>query len=319
MKILVTGGLGFIGHNVVSKLETLGHEVIIIDNQSTYDLMHRHEVDHLVQERREKIKTPNIFYLPITDNLDRIFEVHKPEMVIHLASHPRQKAVLRNPEQATNTMITGLVNVCETSLKHDVKKIIFISSSMVYGDFSDPIKETAICKPIGLYGVLKLAGENVINEYGRKGLTYTIIRPSAVYGPNDAPDRVITKFFLSAMAGKTLYVDGQYEELDFTYVDDVAEGIVQASLSPYTHFQTYNLTNNNARSLLEAAALVTRIVGKGNVEIRARQVDFPSRGALNIDAARRDFNYNPQTQIEEGFNRYFQYLNNSLFWNSKAV
>jgi nucleoside-diphosphate-sugar epimerase len=124
---------------------------------------------------------------------------------------------------------------------------------------------------------------------------------------------------LTAMRGGVLNVNGAGETLDFTYVEDAADGIVAAALSDNTNFNTYNITKSHSRTLLDAANLAVKIVGKGSIEVRGKDVDFPSRGALNIDAARKDFGYNPKVDVEEGFERYYEWLSNSPFWSSKTV
>jgi len=107
--------------------------------------------------------------------------------------------------------------------------------------------------------------------------------------------------------------------LDFTYVEDAADGIVAAALSENTNNKTYNITKSHSRTLLDAANLAVKIVGRGTIEVRDRDQDFPSRGALNIDAARRDFGFNPQVDVEEGFQRYYEWFDNSLYWSKKTV
>jgi nucleoside-diphosphate-sugar epimerase len=124
---------------------------------------------------------------------------------------------------------------------------------------------------------------------------------------------------LTAMRGGTLKVNGASETLDFTYVEDAAEGIVASALSENTKNKTYNITKSHSRSLLDAANLAVKIVGKGNIEVKDKDADFPSRGALNIDAARKDFGYDPKVDVEEGFERYYEWLSNSPFWSSKTV
>jgi nucleoside-diphosphate-sugar epimerase len=121
------------------------------------------------------------------------------------------------------------------------------------------------------------------------------------------------------MRGGTLKVNGASETLDFTYVEDAAEGIVAAALSDNTNNKTYNITKSHSRSLLDAANLAVKIAGKGTIEVKDKDADFPSRGALNIDAARRDFGYNPKVDVEEGFERYYEWLSNSPFWSQKTV
>jgi len=329
MNILVTGGLGLIGHNVVTRLQDLGHAVSIVDNKTNYGIIPQDEIDYLMREREKKvindkfINTLSFLYtkdIVNADDVDRIFSIEEPEIVIHMASFPRQKVVNSNPAMGSRVMSEGLLNLLEASTKYEVRKFIYISSSMVYGDFTDDVTEDAICKPQGQYGIMKLAGEWLVKDYARKdNMVYTIIRPSAVYGPLDVEDRVIAKFMLAAMRGELLKVNGASETLDFTYVDDAADGIVAAALSDNTDNKTYNITKSHSRSLLDAANLAVNLAGKGTIEVRDKDADFPSRGALNIDAARRDFGYDPKVDVEEGFQKYYEWLSNSPFWSSKTV
>jgi UDP-glucose 4-epimerase len=319
MKILVTGGYGLIGHNVVSRLEKLGHEVSIMDTQTTYGIIPQKELDYLLTERRRKFNS-EIWLRDIcnSEQVDRTFYLEEPEIVIHMASFPRQKVVNSNPALGSRTMSEGLLNLLEASVKYEVRKFIYISSSMVYGDFKDDVTEDAICKPQGQYGIMKLAGEWLVKDYARRdNMVYTIIRPSAVYGPLDVEDRVISKFMLTAMRGGVLNVNGVNETLDFTYVDDAADGIVAAALSDNTENKTYNITKSHSRTLLDAANLAVKLVGKGTINLRDKDADFPSRGALNIDAARRDFGFDPKVDVEEGFQKYYDWLSNSVYWQSK--
>ncbi len=321
MRILVTGGMGLIGHNVVSRLEDLDHEVLIVDNMTTYGIIPQDELDYLMEERSKKIYSVCQWHnIANRGAIDHIFDTFEPEIVIHMASFPRQKVVNKDPALGARTMMEGLLNLCEASKKVGVKKFVYISSSMVYGDFTDDVTEDAVCNPQGQYGIMKLAGEWLVKDYSRKGdFNHTIIRPSAVYGPLDVEDRVISKFMLTAMQGGTLCVNGPTETLDFTYVDDAADGIVAAALSDNTANKTYNITKSHSRTLLEAAELAVKLAGKGYINVRGRDLDFPSRGALNIDAARRDFGFDPKVDVEEGFQIYYEWLSNSSFWSSKTT
>lgn len=326
MKILVTGGLGFIGHNVVSKLEQRKHEVIIIDNKTTYGIIPQTEIDFLVKKRMEKINSQYIYNYDITDNIiDEVFKKHEPDILIHLASFPRQKVVNNNPQLGSRYMSEGLLNVLEYSKKYKIQRFVYISSSMVYGDFTDGVIEDVYCRPQGQYGILKLAGEWLVRDYTTThDLSHTIIRPSAVYGPLDVEDRVVSKFLLNAMRDKLIKVNGSDEMLDFTYVDDVANGIAVAALTQKSLNKTYNITRGHSRSLLDAASMIIDIVGKGKLSIDSRDINFPKRGALNIDAARKDFDYDPKIDIEEGFKKYHDWLKSpdiydTSLWFSKTI
>jgi len=319
--ILVTGGLGLIGHNVVAQLEQQGHTVIITDTKTNYGIIPAAELDYLLTERRKKIITDRIYGIDIADRegIDWLIRTHRPDTVVHLASFPRQKVVNANPQLGSQTMSEGLLNLLEACKAHTVCKFVYISSSMVYGDFTDNVTEDANCQPQGQYGIMKLAGEWLVRDYTRRTkMSHVIIRPSAVYGPLDVEDRVISKFLLTAMRGGTIKVNGATETLDFTYVDDAAKGIVAATLLDVVN-KTYNITKSHSRTLLEAAELAVKIVGKGTIQIQDKDEDFPSRGALNIQAAQQDLGFDPQVDVEEGFQKYYEWLNNSIYWSQKTV
>jgi nucleoside-diphosphate-sugar epimerase len=320
MKILVTGGLGLIGHNVVARLESLGHKVVIIDNQTNYGIIPRPELDYLLAERRKKIQKASHYRYNIADklNIDYLFTFERFDMVIHMASFPRQKVVNADPAGGARVMMEGLINLLEASKRTGVKKFMYISSSMVYGDFVDDVTEDAVCCPQGQYGIMKLAGEHLVKDYARRDcFSYTVIRPSAVYGPLDVEDRVVSKFMLAAMQGRVLRINGERETLDFTYVDDAADGIVAAALSGNTANKTYNITKSHSVTLVQAAQMAVELAGSGEIQVGDRDLDFPSRGALNIDAARQDFGYDPQVDVAEGFARYHKWFLESEYWQGR--
>lgn len=321
MKFIVTGGAGFIGHNVVRQLEAQGHECFVLDNVTDYGFVNQDELAYLNRERNAR-KKAGTAHIDLRDH--KLVESYflnfagGADAVIHLASFPRQKVVGQNPLLASEVMSTALVNLLEQTRIHKIPKFVYISSSMVYGDFENDVTEDYHCKPQGQYGIMKLMGEHLVKDYTRRGcFDHVIIRPSAVYGEYDVEDRVVSKFMLSAMRGETLRVNGANETLDFTYVEDAAAGIVGATLSPNAINNTYNITKSHSTTLLEAASLAIKIAGKGTVEVRNKDADFPSRGALNIDAARRDFGFDPKVDVEEGFRKYHNWFKASSFWKTK--
>jgi nucleoside-diphosphate-sugar epimerase len=321
-KILITGGLGLIGHNVTAKLEAKEHDVVIVDTQTNYGIIPQDELDYLIAERRKKIATDRIYRIDITDRdgIDWVVREHRPDVVIHMASFPRQKVVNADPAWGAQVMMEGLINVLESAKRYKVDRVVYISSSMVYGDFENQITEDSECNPIGQYGIMKLAGEHLVKDYHRRGaFDYVVIRPSAVYGPLDVEDRVIAKFMLGAMRGETLKVNGAEETLDFTYVDDAADGIISAATRIMSANRIYNITKSHSVTLLNAAEMIVKIVGKGTVEVRDKDADFPSRGALDIDRARVILGYDPKVDVEEGFQRYYEWLKNSVYWSQKTV
>ena len=322
MKILVTGGLGFIGHNVVAELEQRGHEIVITDTQTTYGIIDKNELQYLIAERRKKIKTDRIYGIDIADRdgIAWLMRHHRPDAVVHLASFPRQKVVNANPQQGSQSMSEGLLNLLEAASENRVARFVYVSSSMVYGNFTDGADELYMKRPIGAYGIMKLAGEWLTRDYTRKtGMAHTVIRPSAVYGPLDVEDRVVSKFLTTAHNRGIIQVNGADESLDFTYVEDAARGITQATLSENAANRTYNITRGRARTLQEAAELCIRIAQGGSMRVGEPDKNFPSRGALNTQQAQQDFDYRVTVDIEQGFKLYYDWLANSFYGNKKTV
>jgi nucleoside-diphosphate-sugar epimerase len=319
VKVLVTGGAGFIGHNVVRILESQGHECIVIDTCSDYGFIPEEELTYLIDNRLKRINT-RVRSIDIREGqfVDTIFKTYRPDVVIHMASFPRQKVVEQNPVLASDVMSTGLINLLEASKKHSIKKFVYISSSMVYGNFDTDVDETAQCNPIGQYGIMKFMGEKLVEDYSRRGcFDHVVIRPSAVYGEWDVEDRVVSKFMTKAMRGETLKVNGPDEVLDFTYVEDTAIGIVLAATKDIANGNIYNITRSEQRqwNLKDAAELAIKIAGQGSLELAPRDLSFPKRGRLDISRAVRELGYAPKINVEQGFQRYYDwYSQNPVLW-----
>jgi nucleoside-diphosphate-sugar epimerase len=321
MRTFITGSAGFIGHNVVRILEQQGVECFGIDNRTNYGFVPQDELDYLIRERFKRMRSiPLVADIRNTDDIRSRIGIFNCDTIIHLASFPRQKVVGQNPVVASEVMSTGLINLLEAARFNKIKRFVYISSSMVYGDFESDVTEDAVCNPIGQYGIMKYMGEKLVEDYARQyGFEYVIIRPSAVYGELDVEDRVVSKFMLGAMRGDTLKVKGANEVLDFTYVQDAARGIAQATLGKNSANKIYNITRSSERqyTLKDAAELAIQIAGRGTLEIQDRDLAFPKRGRLNIDRAVKDFNYAPTVNVEEGFLKYYDWFKSSTYWQQK--
>ena len=314
-KVLLTGGLGFIGHTIVRKLEDTEHTPIIVDNKSDYDgAIDRVELEKLMQERISLFKTDVTTYYEDIVNataLDKIIEIQKPDSIIHLAAFPRAKVVIQNPQLGCDVILKGLLNLLESCRKHNVKRFVFISSSMIYGDFDQECNpETASTNPIEPYGIMKLCAENLVRNYNRLyGLEYSIVRPSAVYGPYDVVDRVLSKFIVKAKANKTMSINGEGLALDFSYVDDVADGMILCATHPNAKNETFNITRGVARTLVDAGnIIISETNSNSDLIVNENDGKYPKRGTLDISKAKDLLGFNPTVNLEGGLKRYIDSL-----------
>ena len=314
MKFIVTGGAGFIGHNVVRQLEAQGHQCFIIDKCTTYGFVPKEELNYLKNERKKRIHG-NVHHIDLRDHkaISNFFLSfgNRVDAVIHLASFPRQKVVSANPVWGSEVMSTGLIHLLEETRKNNIPKFVYISSSMVYGDFDNDVKESYNCNPQGQYGIMKLAGEWLVKDYARKtGMEYVIIRPSAVYGPLDVEDRVVAKFMLGAMRGHRLRVNGAGETLDFTYVDDIVEGVIKVLLYPPAERPTppvriFNLGHNRPVETLLFVRMLEQLLGKtARTELLPAQPGDMFETCADLTRIRSAINFSPRVSLEEGLRRF---------------
>ena len=169
MKILITGAAGFIGHNVVRSLEQDGHEIFGIDNRTNYGFIPEDELEYLFKERSRRMRTfPLVGDIRNGNDIRQRVGIFNIKTIVHLASFPRQKVVEQNPVLASEVMSTGLIHLLEAAKIHKIKRFVYISSSMVYGDFENDVDEDAQCNPIGQYGIMKYMGEQLVRDYAQK-------------------------------------------------------------------------------------------------------------------------------------------------------
>lgn len=322
-KFLVTGGLGFIGHEVVKSLEDNNKEVIILDNRTTYGVIPEAELTYLLNYRSSKIKTIFNYKVNILDReyVNMVMRLHKPDTVIHLASYPRFQVVKHDVEHATKVMLTGLQDFLEDCKINEIKRLVFISSSMVYGNYYAPASENHICEPVNYYGILKLAGEHMVKNFCEiNGIDWIIVRPSAVYGPGDVIDRMVNKFYVQSSKREKLLVRGPGETFDMTYVTDVASGIAKAAMANGIKNTVFNITKGTPVNILYIAQTVEKIVRNNNIkmggriDIKEKDQHYPSRTALNIDRARTLLDYKPVVDIDQGLAQTYEWISNTPFW-----
>ena len=316
MKFLITGGTGFIGSKIVEMLSNDGHQVTIVDNEDTYGIMTKAQLDTLYQWRTRNWKAENILYIQ-GDILDRLVCLkafsHNPDIVIHLATYPRAKIVDNDPILGIPKVINTTTNLLWHAEKFGVRKFVYVSSSMVYGDFKDGTKEDASTKPKNIYGEAKLTGERLVKLFAKRdGLNYTIVRPSGVFGPGDMPDRVVSKFFDKAMTGKAITLHNGENKVDFTYRQDAARGIIMSALSSVANV-SFNITAGNATSLRTLAEKIINITGSdSDIEDIGNHELYPMRGTLDISRAKDLLGYRPEFTLEQGLESYYDWLQNKI-------
>ncbi|HTR18379.1 MAG TPA: GDP-mannose 4,6-dehydratase [Candidatus Paceibacterota bacterium] len=315
--VLVIGGAGFIGSYIAKKLLKKGCKVIVYDAYIQYfsPLENRNYQAFAGERLRDMHGDIEFVRGDVRDKyfLKSVIEKYKPSHIILLAGLPIADIGDKNPEEAISSIIQGAVNVLD-SIKGAsfIERFVYTSSSMVYGDFEyAPADEEHPKRPKGMYGAARLSGEILTESYGRRyGIPYTIIRPSAVYGPGDVNKRVTQIFLENAFEGKpiTLHNGGQ-SKLDFSFAEDVAEGFVLATFSPKALNQTFNITRGEGRSLKELADIIKRL-SKKKVVIKSAPADVhrPERGALSIEKAKKLLGYKPKYSLEEGMKKYYEFV-----------
>lgn len=315
MKILITGAYGFIGSRIVEKLLEMGHQVTAMDNSETYGVISPDELKKLYSWRqRNWTKAVNRQEGDVTDRNHVLSAFRpRPDYVIHLASYPRAKIVNNDPWLGVQNVIGGTVNLLWHCQHMPVKKFVFISSSMIYGHFSDGTKEDASTKPNNLYGEAKLTAERFVKHYYQQhGINYAIVRPSGVYGPGDMNDRVLSKFFENAMNNKTIEVHDGDNKVDFTYIDDTADGIIQATLSDVGNM-SFNITAGSATSLRTAAEKIITLTGsRSAIQDTGAHKLYPKRGTLDITRANDLLGYKPRMSFDEGLKKYYEWLQDKI-------
>jgi len=314
-KILITGGTGFIGSNIAREFLELGHEVILFDAFIQYIPTLKLDYNEIIKKRLKDIEEKCIIIRGNAANRGEVQNAimeHKPEIIIHLTSLPISTISNIYVEEAVDSCINSTMNILETIKNADfVKRFVYTSSSMVYGDFeSESVNEESKTEPKGVYGGVKLAGEHFVKALCKRfNIDYCIIRPSAVYGPTDINKRVVQIFVENAIKGEEIILKGADENrLDFTYVKDTAHGFVLAALSPNAKNQTFNITNGQAKSLRELSEKIKKHFP--DLKLVEKEVDknIPLRGTLDISKARKLLGFEPKYNLEKGIEEYVEFM-----------
>jgi UDP-glucuronate 4-epimerase len=323
--LLITGTAGFIGFHVAKLCLERGHAV------TGYDVVNDY-YDPGLKEARLKILSEYpgfaFFREDLTDKaaLDRAFETAKPEIVIHLAAQAGVRYSLENPRAYVDANVVGFLNVLEACRYRDVRHLAYASTSSVYGANTNmPFSEHAGANhPLTLYAATKKANEMMAHTYSHLfGLPTTGLRFFTVYGPWGRPDMALFLFTRNILAGKPINVfnHGKHRR-DFTYVDDIVEGVYRTALRPArpdpgwdprhpdpatssAPFRIYNIGNNNTVELLDYIKVLEAKLGK-KAELNLLPLqpgDVPDTFA-NVEDLVLDMGFKPATTVEEGVGKF---------------
>ncbi len=298
--VLVTGGAGFIGSNVVCRIVRAGGKVIVLDDLFTGD---RNNID------------PEISYEFVEGSVENYSLVHELMARVDYVAHLAARNIIistKNPFEDYKTNIGGTLNVLMAARETKPKRIVYSSSASIYGNPKIlPILEDETPLTFSPYSVSKLAGENYCYAfYETYFVPVTVVRYSNIYGPRQNPSNpycgVISRFIQNAEEGKSLQVHGDgHQTRDFTYVDDAVEGTLMALLSPRAEGMMFNMGTGTETSILTLVQLIAELIG-GNVKIEhidRRDIDNIRRRVLNIERIRTRIRWQPQITLREGLRR----------------
>ncbi|HSI08873.1 MAG TPA: NAD-dependent epimerase/dehydratase family protein [Rariglobus sp.] len=304
MKILVTGGAGFIGSHTLDALRARGDETALLDDFNDF-------YDPAIKRAAAAATGARIFEADLRDRtaVRAALRAFAPDAIIHLAARAGVRPSIENPQLYIDVNLTGTLNLLDEAVALDVKQIVFSSSSSVYGNnpkvpFAEHDPLESIISP---YAVTKLAGENLCRIYSQlHGLSLTALRFFTVYGPRQRPDLAISKFVRNVSAGLPieLYGDGSSSR-DYTYVGDIVAGVLAALDRLQPGFRIYNLGGEHPVTLADLVIAVERVVCKrADIRRLPAQPGDVERTWADTSLARADLGYAPKVSLEEGIRRY---------------
>ncbi len=308
--ILVTGGAGFIGSHLCEALLSQGHRVTAFDN---FDPFYDRKVKEANLRHIQDHPNFKLLELDITDvtALDQHFPEHI-DAIVHLAAKAGVRPSILDPLAYQQTNVIGTQNLLEQSRKHGISSFIFGSSSSVYGvNKKVPWKESdRVLEPISPYASTKVSSELLGHVYSHLyGIRFLALRFFTVYGPRQRPDLAIHKFFHKIMQEESIpvYGDGSTYR-DYTYVDDIVQGICRALEYDDSEYEVINIGNSETIALSDLIAHIEKICGKKAIIDRlAEQPGDVPKTYADISKARELLNYSPSTHIEEGLQKFYDW------------
>ena len=302
MKILVTGGAGFIGSHVVDRLVQEGHEVVVLDN--------------LVTGKRKNINKAVEFYKMDIESsgLERVFRKERPSVVYHLAAQMDVRRSVEDPVFDARVNILGMLNVLEQAVKHGTRKVIFSSSGgAIYGEQEIfPAPESHSLRPLSPYGISKLSGEQYLMYYQRlTGIEYAILRYANVYGPRQDPEGeagVVAIFAQKLLNGEQPIVNGNGRQTrDFVFVEDVVEAnmaVLDREAQGVFNVGTGQETTIN--TLFQILLEQTKSTAK-ELHGPAKKGE-QQRSVIDATKFRQELGWDPKVTLEEGLGRTVEYF-----------
>lgn len=294
MKVLVTGGAGFIGSHVVDRLVQEGYEVSVIDNLCT-------------GKRKNLNKKAKFYKMDIQSHgVDRVFRTQRPVVVIHLAAQMNVRASTEDPTFDASVNILGTINVLEHAVRHGVRKVTFASSGgAIYGEQDVfPASESHRTDPLSPYGISKLAGEKYLAYYAHEqGVKYVALRFGNVYGPRQEPEGeagVIAIFTKKMLKGDQPIINGTGKQTrDFVFVEDVVESIM-ATLNPDVQ-GIFNVGTGQETTVNECYKLLKEFTGSDCVErFGPAKKGEQLRSVLDVSKLRETFGWDTHVSLSDG-------------------
>ena len=316
MRVLVTGGAGFIGSSLTDRLVARGDEVIIVDSFDPYydERIKRRNIERALASGKVKLVASDICD---TASLEKHLDADRVDAIVHLAAKAGVRPSLERPLDYVRANVDGTQSILDVARRYEIRPIVFGSSSSVYGDSTPvPFRESERADaPISPYAATKRAAELICHAHASlHGASIACLRLFTVYGPRQRPDLAIHKFARLMLRSEEIpfYGDGSTER-DYTYVADVIDGIEKAlawtAAQPPGAFEIFNLGEHTTTSLARLVELIA-----AELDVRPRFKYLPNqpgdvqRTFADISKARDILGYDPHTTMEEGIRRFVEWL-----------